>query len=74
MSKVLVICLIVWIISLIMSYFTIRFLWKHNKSKSSIIEGLMSNSRIIVVFILLLPLINIMICFFDFLDYITLYR
>lgn len=70
MSKISIICLIIWLISLIISYLIVKFLWKYNKSKSSIIEGLMSNSRIIVVFILLLPFINIMICFLELVTHI----
>ena len=31
MSKVSVICLIVWIIGLIISYFTIRFSWNYKR-------------------------------------------
>ena len=65
MSKVSVICLIVWIIGLIISYFTIRFSWIYKRQESGLIKSLTSDDDcIVMIIILLLPVINIIVCLF----------
>lgn len=64
MNKISMICLIVWIIGLIISYFTIRFSWNHKREESGIIKSLTGDDCIVMIIILLLPVINIIVCLF----------
>ena len=64
MNKISMICLIVWIIGLIISYFTIRFSWNYKRQESGLIKSLTSDDCIVMIIILLLPVINIIVCLF----------
>lgn len=70
MNKISMICLIVWIIGLIISYFTIRFSWNHKREESGIIESLTSDDCAMMIFVLLLPVINIIVCFLELFTYL----
>ena len=65
MNKISMICLIVWIIGLIISYFTIRFSWNYKRQESELIKSLTRDDDCIVMIIILLsPVINIIVCLF----------
>ena len=70
MSKISIICLIVWIIGLIMSYFTIRYGWNYKRKESSIIKYLAGDDCAMMIFVLLLPVINIIVCFLELFTYL----
>lgn len=70
MNKISMICLIVWIIGLIMSYFTIRYGWNYKRKESSIIKYLTGDDCAMMIFVLLLPVINIIVCFLELFTYI----
>ena len=70
MSKATMICLIVWIIGFIISYFTIRFSWNHKREESGIIKSLTSDDCAMMIFVLLLPVINIIVCFLELFTYL----
>ena len=65
MNKISMICLIVWVIGLIISYFTIRFSWNYKRQESELIKSLTRDDDcIVMIIILLLPVINIIVCLF----------
>lgn len=70
MSKILMICLIVWLIGLIISYFTIRLSWNYKREESELIDGLTDDDCTMMIFALLLPVINILVCFLELITYI----
>lgn len=53
-----------------MSYFTIRYGWNYKRKKSSIIKDLTGDDCAMMIFLLLLPVINIIVCFLELITYL----